>query len=76
MYSSEARAFSVDGCATHGLTDCLCDVQPIAGGVPIRSVPSAERLLELGVSRLGLTLWAEELNALQDAAGLYLVGEA
>ena len=74
MYSSEARAFSADGCGAHDQSDCLCDVQPIEGGVPIRAIPSAERLLALGISRLGLALWAEELTA-QAAGGLYLVSE-
>ena len=75
MHSCEARAYSTDGCATHGQSDCLCDVQPLEGGVPIRDVPNAERLLQLGVSRLGLILWADELNARQEAQVLRIVAE-
>jgi hypothetical protein len=76
MYSSEARSYSNDyGCAAHGQSDCLCDVEPLEGGVPIRSVPFAGRLLALGIDRLGLAEWAEEVRAWQDSQCLRLVAE-
>lgn len=68
MQSSECRAYSTgDGCAAHGLSDCLCDVQPIAGGVPIRSVPFAERLAALGQDRFAFVEWAEAVSAWLDS---------
>lgn len=78
MHANEARSFSNEaGCATHALADCLCDVQPLES-VPIRSVPHAERLLELGVNRFNFVKWAEEVAAWMDsqAGSLRLVAEA
>jgi hypothetical protein len=79
MHANEARSFSNQeaGCASHALLDCLCDVQPLEN-VRIRSVPHAERLLELGVSRFNFVKWAEEVAAWMDsqAEGLRLVAEA
>lgn len=78
MFASEARTFPSDsgGCAAHGMSDCLCDVQPITGGVPVRQVPFANRLLELGLTRQSLVTWAEELAARHESQGLQLVAEA
>jgi hypothetical protein len=70
MYASECWTYSGDeelGCSDHGQADCLCDVQPLALGVPIRDVPDAGRLLELGLSRHSLAQWAEELAARHDS---------
>jgi hypothetical protein len=64
------------GCANHGQADCLCDVKPLARGVPIRAIPFAERLLELGVSRFSFLAWAEELHAWEESQDLRLVAEA
>ncbi len=79
MHSSECRAYDApDGCFAHGLSDCLCDVQPIEGGVPIRAVPFPERLAELGLDRFAFVEWAEELAAWensQDGPDLRLVAE-
>jgi hypothetical protein len=78
MYANEAESFSNDeGCASHALLDCLCDVQPLER-VHIRSVPQAERLLELGVDRFNFVKWAEELTAwmASKAGSLRLVAEA
>jgi hypothetical protein len=72
MYASECRSYSGEeqlGCSDHGQVECLCDVQPLARGVPIRSVPNGERLLELGLSRHSFTVWAEEVAAGHDAGG-------
>jgi hypothetical protein len=72
MYASECRSYSGDedlGCSDHGQADCLCDVQPLARGVPIRNVPNARRLLELGLSRHSLAQWAEELATGHDTRG-------
>lgn len=77
MFVSEARGFPREyGCADHGLSDCLCDVAPLAGGVPVRAIPYADRLLELGLNRESFVQWAAELTAWQDSQGLYLVAEA
>jgi hypothetical protein len=79
MHANEARSFSdAVGCATHGLPDCLCDVQPLAEAVPIQAVPHAERLLELGVDRFNFVQWAEEVAAWMDSqeSTLRLVAEA
>ncbi|HEY3238841.1 MAG TPA: hypothetical protein VGL92_04695 [Acidimicrobiia bacterium] len=79
MHANEARSFSNQeaGCATHALLDCLCDVQPLEN-VQIRTVPHAERLLQLGVDRFNFVRWAEEIAAWMDsqAEGLHLVAEA
>ncbi|MGH9000989.1 MAG: hypothetical protein ACRDY7_16545 [Acidimicrobiia bacterium] len=71
MYAAEARSYSNEevGCATHLLPDCLCDVQPIEAGVPIRAVPFAQRLLALGVDRFAFLSWADEVMAFQDSQG-------
>ena len=78
MYASECRTYPTEalGCATHGRPECLCDVRPLEGGVPIRSVPLGERLLERGVSGVSFAAWAEEIAAWQEAQGLKLVAEA
>lgn len=78
MYASEARAFpsETNGCAAHSTSDCLCDVQPIAGGVPVRQVPFAERLMELGLTRASFVTWAEELTTWHESQSLRLVAEA
>jgi Type II secretory pathway, component PulK len=80
MHANEARSFSNDeaGCATHGLLDCLCDVQPLDEPVPIQAVPHAERLLELGVDRFNFVKWAEEVAAWMDSQAnvLWLAAEA
>lgn len=79
MHANEARSFSDEvGCATHGLPDCLCDVQPLALAVPIQAVPHAERLLELGLDRFHFVQWAEEVAAWMDSQEtvLRLVAEA
>jgi hypothetical protein len=79
MYASECRSYSSDGeagCPDHRQIECLCDVRPLARGVPIRTVPNAERLLELGLTRLSFTIWAEEVAAGHDARGqLHLAGD-
>jgi hypothetical protein len=66
------------GCAVHNQVDCLCDVTPLALGVPIVTVPFAERLMELGLNRVSFTVWADEVAAWQDsqATGLHLAAEA
>jgi hypothetical protein len=72
MHASECRTYSGEverGCFDHGQVECLCDVQPLARGVPIRSVPNAQRLLELGLSRHSFTIWAEEVAAGHDSRG-------
>ncbi len=72
MHASECRSYSGEeelGCSDHGQVECLCDVQPLARGVPIRRVPNAWRLLELGLSRYSFTVWAEELAAGHDSRG-------
>lgn len=71
MYSSECRAYDTagGGCYAHGLIDCLCDVRPVEGGVPICSVPFPDRLAELGPDRFGFAEWAEEVTAWQDSQG-------
>ncbi|MDQ3945485.1 MAG: hypothetical protein M3357_10110 [Actinomycetota bacterium] len=79
MHANEARSISNHeaGCAMHALLDCLCDVQPLAS-VQIRTVPHAERLLELGVDRFNFVKWAEEIAAWMDSQviGLRLAAEA
>ncbi len=78
MHANEARSFSNEaGCASHALADCLCDVQ-LLESVPIRSVPHAERLLELGLDRFNFVKWAEEVSAWMDSqdVSLQLVAEA
>lgn len=79
MHASESRAYPAGefGCATHALADCLCDVRPLALGVPIRSVPFAGRLIELGINRLSFVAWAEEIRAWEESqTELRLVAEA
>ena len=80
MHANEARSFSNGeaGCASHALPDCLCDVQPLDESVPIRAVPHAGRLLELGVDRFNFVQWAEEVAAWMDSqdVNLRLVAEA
>ena len=71
----EATAF-ITGCGDHGLPHCLCDVKPLSSGVPIKTVPFAERLLELGLTRRSFVTWAEEISAWQESQGLQLVLEA
>jgi hypothetical protein len=68
---NEAMAF-ITGCSEHGLPHCLCDVQPLSAGVPITTVPFAERLLELGLTRRSFVTWAEEIAAWQDSQTLQL----
>ncbi|MEW6474781.1 MAG: hypothetical protein AB1679_21225 [Actinomycetota bacterium] len=72
---NEATAFST-GCSGHGLAHCLCDVQPLSAGVPIKTVPFAERLLELGLTRRSFVTWAEEISAWLEAQSLQLTAEA
>jgi hypothetical protein len=72
---SDAMAFST-GCSDHGLAHCLCDVQPLSAGVPIRTVPFAERLIQLGLSRRSFVTWAEEISAWQESQLLPLTAEA
>ena len=70
MHASECRSHAGEeerGCVDHGQIECLCDVQPLARGVPIRSIPNARRLLELGLSRHSFTIWAEEVAARHDS---------
>jgi hypothetical protein len=72
MYASGCMSYSSEeelGCSDHGQVECLCDVQPLARGVPIRSVPNAQRLLELGLNRHSFTIWAEEVAAGHDVRG-------
>ena len=78
MYANECMSYSADdlGCATHSQPDCLCDVELLEAGVPIRAVPFAERLLELGLNRVAFAAWAEEIAAWQDTQSLQLVAEA
>jgi|GEM_PF-5167152 len=71
----EAMGFST-GCSEHGLPHCLCDVQPLASGVPIKAVPFAERLLELGLTRRSFVAWAEEIAAWQESQVLQLSADA
>ena len=70
----EAAAFST-GCSDHGLPHCLCDVQPLSTGVPITTVPFAERLLELGLTRPSFVTWAEEVSAWLESQSLQLAAE-
>ena len=72
---NEAMTFST-GCFDHGLAHCLCDVQPLTAGVAITTVPFAERLLELGVTRRSFVTWAEEIAAWQESQTLQLSAEA
>ena len=80
MYGNEAMSLSDGGagCATHALVDCLCDVIPLVEQVPIRAVPHAERLLQLGVDRFNFVQWAEEVAAWMDSQdnSLRLIAEA
>ncbi len=71
----EATGFST-GCFEHGLAHCLCDVRPLTTGVPITTVPFAERLLELGLTRRSFVTWAEEIAAWQESQTLQLAAEA
>jgi hypothetical protein len=71
---SEAMAFST-GCSDHGLPHCLCDVQLLSAGVPITTVPFAERLLQLGLTRRSFVTWAEEISAWQESQTLQLAAE-
>ena len=71
---NEAMAFST-GCSDHGLPHCLCDVQLVSGGVPITTVPFAERLLQLGLTRRSFVTWAEEISAWQESQTLQLAAE-
>jgi hypothetical protein len=71
----EATAFST-GCSDHGLAHCLCDVEPLSAGVPITTVPFAERLLQLGLTRRSFVTWAEEIAAWQESQSLSLAAEA
>ena len=64
------------GCSDHGLPHCLCDVEPLSAGVPIKTVPFAERLLELGITRRSFVTWAEEISAWQESQTLQLAVEA
>ena len=64
------------GCSGHGLPHCLCDVEPLSSGVPITTVPFAERLLELGVARRSFVTWAEEISAWLESQTLSLAAEA
>ena len=64
------------GCSDHGLPHCLCDVEPLSAGVPITTVPFAERLLELGLTRRSFVTWAEEIAAWQESQVLSLAAEA
>ena len=71
----EATAFST-GCSDHGLPHCLCDVQPLSSGVPITTVPFAERLLQLGLTPRSFVTWAEEIAAWHDSQTLQLAVDA
>ena len=71
----EAMGFST-GCSEHGLPHCLCDVEPLSSGVPIKAVPFAERLLELGLTRRSFVAWAEEVAAWQESQVLQLAADA
>ncbi|HLF40214.1 MAG TPA: hypothetical protein VI854_01945 [Acidimicrobiia bacterium] len=76
MYANECMPYGTDrGCAAHSQPDCLCDVEVLEAGVPIRSIPFAERLLELGVNRVSFAAWAEEVAAWQESQGLQLVAD-
>ena len=75
LHSGSDGAFST-GCFDHGLPHCLCDVQPLSAGVPITTVPFAERLLELGLTRRSFVTWAEEISAWLESQSLQLVAEA
>jgi hypothetical protein len=44
--------------------------------VPIRTVPFAERLIQLGLSRRSFVTWAEEISAWQESQLLPLTAEA
>jgi hypothetical protein len=72
---SDGGTFSI-GCSDHGLPHCLCDVEPLSTGVPIKSVPFAERLLELGLSRPSFVTWAEEVSAWLESQTLSLAADA
>jgi hypothetical protein len=71
---NEATGFST-GCSDHGLPHCLCDVQLLSAGVPITTVPFAERLLQLGLTRRSFVTWAEEISAWQESQTLSLAAE-
>lgn len=71
----EATGFST-GCSDHGLPHCLCDVRPLSAGVPIRTVPFPERLLELGLTCRSFVTWAEEVSAWLESQTLQLTAEA
>ena len=72
---TEAMAF-LTGCSDHGLPHCLCDVEPLSSGVPIKTVPFPERLLQLGLTPRSFVTWAEEISAWQDSQTLQLAAEA
>ncbi len=72
---TEAMGFST-GCFDHGLPHCLCDVQPLSAGVQITTVPFAERLLELGLTRRSFVTWAGEVSAWLESQTLQLAAEA
>lgn len=71
---NEAMSF-VTGCSEHSLAHCLCDVQPLSAGVPIKTVPFAKRLLELGLTRRSFVTWAEEIAAWQESQTLQLAAD-
>ena len=71
----ESSAFST-GCSDHGLPHCLCDVQLLSDGVPIKTVPFPERLLQLGLTRRSFVTWAEEIAAWQESQVLQLTADA
>jgi hypothetical protein len=71
---NEAMASS-SGCSDHGLPHCLCDVQPLSAGVPITTVPFAERLMELGLTRRSFVTCAEEISAWLSSQSLPLAAE-
>ena len=73
--SFEGMTFST-GCSDHGLPHCLCDVEPLTDGVPIKMVPFADRLLELGITSRSFVKWAEEIAAWQESQTLQLAAEA
>jgi hypothetical protein len=64
------------GCSEHGLPYCLCDVKPLAAGVPIKTVPFPERLLQLGLTRRSFVTWAEEVTAWLESQTLQLAADA
>ena len=69
------EAIGSTGCSDHGLPHCLCDVRPLSSGVPIKTVPFAERLLELGLTRRSFVTWAEEISAWLESQALQVAAE-